>query len=101
MFWRASGQSLRRASQMVCGQDLYGFSSMLRCLMSPERVAQFQYGEATTVVGGIARGITMGGNLSLLASSIGTDTSWPARGGIAPFEDTRPRLARRRVLHHD
>jgi muramoyltetrapeptide carboxypeptidase len=73
--------------QMVCGEDLYAFSSLMRCLMHPERVERFDYREARTIVPGTARGVTMGGNLSLLVSSIGTDTSWPARGAIVLVED--------------
>lgn len=74
-------------SAMVCSDDLYSFSSLMRCLMHPERVQQFEYREAKTIVGGTGRGVTMGGNLSLLVSSIGTDTGWPARGGIVLIED--------------
>lgn len=74
-------------SPMVVGEDLYSFSSLMRCLMNPERAAQFHYREAKTVVGGRACGVTMGGNLSLLVSSIATDTAWPARGGIVLIED--------------
>ena len=39
------------------------------------------------LAGGIARGLTLGGNLTLLSSSVGTDTSLPARGGILLVED--------------
>jgi muramoyltetrapeptide carboxypeptidase len=74
-------------SPMVEGDDLYSFSSLMRCLMHPERVEEFQYRDAKTVVSGAARGVTMGGNLSLLVSSIATDTGWPARGGIVLIED--------------
>ncbi|GIH15297.1 muramoyltetrapeptide carboxypeptidase [Rugosimonospora africana] len=77
-------------SAMVCCGEFaqsYTFSSMLRALMSPERVRELHYGEAVTVVGGTARGTTLGGNLALLASSVGTDTSLPARGGILLLED--------------
>jgi muramoyltetrapeptide carboxypeptidase len=65
----------------------YSFGSMIRALMRPERATQISYPQATTVVGGVARGITKGGCLTLLASSVGTDTSWPARGGILLIED--------------
>jgi muramoyltetrapeptide carboxypeptidase len=66
----------------------YSFGSMLRALMHPERATDICYPMATCVVGGRARGVTLGGNLSLLTSSIGTDTSWPARGGILLVEDS-------------
>lgn len=65
----------------------YSFASMLRALMHPERATQISYPQAATVVGGTARGITMGGNLTLLTSSLGTDTSWPAEGCILLIED--------------
>jgi muramoyltetrapeptide carboxypeptidase len=65
----------------------YSFGSMLRALMHPERATDIRYPMATRVVGGTARGVTLGGNLTLLTSSLGTDTSWPARGGILLVEE--------------
>lgn len=65
----------------------YSFGSMLRALMHPERATEIRYPMASRVVGGRASGVTLGGNLSLLTSSLGTDTSWPARGGILLVED--------------
>jgi muramoyltetrapeptide carboxypeptidase len=66
----------------------YSFGSMLRALMHPERATDIRYPKASCVVGGRARGVTLGGNLSLLTSSLGTDTSRPARGGILLLEDS-------------
>jgi muramoyltetrapeptide carboxypeptidase len=65
----------------------YSFASMLRALMHPERSTDISYPQATTIVGGKASGVTLGGNLTLLTSSIGTGTSWPAEGGILLVED--------------
>jgi muramoyltetrapeptide carboxypeptidase len=65
----------------------YSFESLLRTLMRPEQAMEIHYPGAVTVVGGTARGITLGGNLSLLTSSVGTDTALPARGGILMIED--------------
>lgn len=65
----------------------YSFASMLRTLMQPERATEISYPRATTIVGGTSRGTTLGGNLTLLTSSIGTETSWPADGGILLIED--------------
>jgi muramoyltetrapeptide carboxypeptidase len=65
----------------------YSFGSMLRALMHPERATDIRYPMASRVVGGTARGVTLGGNLTLLASSLGTDTSRPARGGILLIEE--------------
>ena len=74
-------------STMVCFFDTYEFASMLRCLMTPERATDICFASATKVVGGVARGVTCGGNLTVLAASLGTDTSWPARGAIWLVED--------------
>ena len=65
----------------------YSFGSMLRALMHPERATQLCFPHATTVVPGRATGVTCGGNLTVLAASIGTPTSWPAAGGILLVED--------------
>jgi muramoyltetrapeptide carboxypeptidase len=65
----------------------YSFASMLRALMHPERATQISYPMAVRVAGGIARGVTMGGTLTLLAASLGTDTCWPAAGGILLVEE--------------
>jgi muramoyltetrapeptide carboxypeptidase len=65
----------------------YSFGSMLRTLMHPERATEIRYPMATRVTGGTARGVTLGGNLTLLTSSLGTDTSRPARGGILLVEE--------------
>ena len=65
----------------------YSFGSMLRALMHPEQATRIRYPMATRVVGGTASGVTLGGNLTLLTSSLGTDTSWPARGGILLVEE--------------
>jgi muramoyltetrapeptide carboxypeptidase len=65
----------------------YTYGSMLRCLMAPERATRMEFPEAVTVVGGRASGVTVGGNLCLVMESLGTDTSWPAAGGILILED--------------
>ncbi|NJC74064.1 LD-carboxypeptidase [Planosporangium thailandense] len=83
------GWSSLMSAMVSCGEfaESYTFSSMLRCLMWPERVRELRYDEAVTVVGGTAQGVTLGGNLTLLAASVGTDTCLPARGGILLIED--------------
>jgi muramoyltetrapeptide carboxypeptidase len=65
----------------------YSFGSMLRALMHPEQATEIRYPMATRLVGGTASGVTLGGNLTLLTSSLGTATSWPARGGILLVEE--------------
>ncbi len=65
----------------------YSFGSLLRALMRPDQALITQYPGAVTLAGGVARGITLGGNLTLLASSVGTDTSLPARGGVLLVEE--------------
>ncbi len=65
----------------------YSFGSLLRVLLRPEQALITQYPQAVTLSGGIARGVTLGGNLTLLTSSVGTDTSLPARGAILLVEE--------------
>ena len=74
-------------SSMVCFFDTYEFASMLRSLMTPDRAIELLFNCATTVSPGVARGRTCGGNLTVLAAALGTETSWPARGGIWLVED--------------
>ena len=69
------------------GASHYSFGSLLRTLMRPEQATVIEYPQAVTVVPGAARGVTGGGTLSLLVSSLGTCTSRPARGGILLLED--------------
>jgi len=74
-------------SAMVSAVDTYQLASLLRVLMQPERATSLCFAGARTVVPGVAHGITCGGNLTVLTSSLGTDTSWPAHGGIWLVED--------------
>jgi muramoyltetrapeptide carboxypeptidase len=76
------------------GASHYSFGSLLRTLMRPEQATRISYPEAFTPVPGTARGITVGGTLSLLVSSLGTGTSRPARDGILLLEDTGEQPAR-------
>lgn len=74
-------------STMVSYFDAYDFASLLRVLMHPEHATMLCFADASTVVPGVARGVTCGGNLTVLTASLGTDTSWPAQGGIWLVED--------------
>ena len=77
-------------SPMVCSDGAsahYSFGSMLRTLMHPEQAMELTFPAATTIRGGRATGVTRGGNITLLSSSVGTDTSWPADGAILLVED--------------
>ena len=65
----------------------YSFSSMIRTLMYPERATEIRYPQAVTITAGTARGRTLGGNLTVLTASLGTPTSWSARGGICVIEE--------------
>jgi muramoyltetrapeptide carboxypeptidase len=69
------------------GAAHYSFGSLLRTLMRPGQATVIQYPQAVAVVPGAARGVTTGGTLSLLVSSLGTGTSRPARDGIVLLED--------------
>ncbi|MGI9007486.1 MAG: S66 peptidase family protein [Streptosporangiaceae bacterium] len=65
----------------------YSFLSMIRSLMAPERAMTIRYPGGLAMTGGTATGVTMGGCLTLLTSSVGTDTCWPAAGGILLLEE--------------
>jgi muramoyltetrapeptide carboxypeptidase len=69
------------------GAAHYSFGSLLRTLMRPDQATMIEYPRAVTVIPGLARGVTTGGTLSLLVSSLATGTSRPARGGILLLED--------------
>jgi len=56
-------------------------------LFQPEQVQVLRGDDATCVVPGRATGVTVGGTLALLASTIGTAESRPASGGIVVLED--------------
>ena len=82
-----AGKSGRSGAGLRDGAADYSLASLLRTLMRPAEVTEIRYPRAVTVVPGTARGITVGGTLSLLVSSLGTGTSRPARGGILLLED--------------
>jgi muramoyltetrapeptide carboxypeptidase len=66
----------------------YSFASLIRTLFHPECATGIGYPQAVTVVPGQATGVTTGGTLALLATSIGTSTSPDsARGGVLLLED--------------
>jgi muramoyltetrapeptide carboxypeptidase len=73
----------------VCAldEDAYSMNSLLRVLMRPASATSMAFPRARTIVPGLAGGITMGGTLTLLTSSLGTPSSWPARGGIVLIEE--------------
>jgi muramoyltetrapeptide carboxypeptidase len=56
-------------------------------LFEPEQVLVIGDPAARPVLGGRAQGVTVGGTLTLLASTVGTADSRPAEGGIALLED--------------
>jgi muramoyltetrapeptide carboxypeptidase len=62
--------------------------ALRRLLMEPDGVHDLLDGQApSTWVGGVADGVLVGGNLTVLSADVGTPTSRPARGGIAVLED--------------
>jgi muramoyltetrapeptide carboxypeptidase len=65
----------------------YSFGSLLRTVMAPERAGELRFPAASTETGGRARGVTVGGNLTVLTAGLGTPTSRPARDGILLLED--------------
>lgn len=81
--------------------DATSAEHLRRTLFEPE-ATQVLRGETTSrVVGGRARGVTVGGTLSLLAGSIGTRESRAAVGGIVVLEDVTEEAYRLdRLLTH-
>lgn len=66
-----------------------------RTLFEPEATQVITGPDAHTLVGGTARGITTGGCLSLLTTSVGTGTTMPsAAGGIVLLEDVEEKAYR-------
>ena len=74
-------------STMVVGGSPFSFMSLLAMVTDPRSAMTLDFPDARTEVPGTASGVTMGGNLTLLASSVGTDTSWSAAGGVLLLED--------------
>lgn len=75
---------------MVSEQEFaesYSFSSLVRLINAEDPQLTMSFAAASTVTPGRARGVTCGGNLSLLAGSIGTDTAWVPADGIWLLED--------------
>jgi muramoyltetrapeptide carboxypeptidase len=68
-------------------RESYSFASLWRCLASPERYDCLEFRDAQTLVGGVAEGLTAGGNLSLLTGSVGTTSAWTPPGAIILLED--------------
>ncbi|MFI0899211.1 LD-carboxypeptidase [Streptomyces sp. NPDC020983] len=69
--------------------DAEGREHLRRTLFTPEEVQVLHAPSARALVPGRARGVTMGGCLSLLASDLRTPTGRPsAAGGILFLEDT-------------
>lgn len=66
--------------------DDVSWESLLTALMAPDAF-RLRFPSARALVGGRASGVTVGGNLAMLTSSLGTPTSRPARGGLLLLED--------------
>ena len=66
----------------------YSVTSLLRTLLRPEQATELSFPDAVTHTPGVAAGVTTGGTLALIASSLGTPTSaGTAAGGILLLED--------------
>ncbi|MFD6416155.1 LD-carboxypeptidase [Streptomyces sp. NPDC060194] len=63
------------------------FDALAALLTDPASVKELRFPASRALAGGVAEGVTLGGTLSLLASSAGTATSLPAAGGILLIED--------------
>jgi muramoyltetrapeptide carboxypeptidase len=73
------------------GADAYDFKQLMRLLYTPADVAGLTFPGHRTLVPGTAEGITLGGTATLLATNLGTDTSYPAQDAILFLEDVDER----------
>lgn len=69
------------------GPQEYDFRELMKLLFTPSAVRQLTFPSSRALVPGVAEGLTLGGTASLLAASLGTDTSQPLRDGILFLED--------------
>ncbi len=69
------------------GPQEYDFQQLVKLLLTPESVTRLTFPGSRALVPGTAEGVTLGGTATLLTASLGTDTSYPARGGILFLED--------------
>lgn len=67
------------------GRGDYAFDTLMAMLSGA--ISELTFPDARTIAPGVAEGVTLGGTASLLAASLGTDTSLPARGAILFLED--------------
>jgi muramoyltetrapeptide carboxypeptidase len=68
-------------------RESYSFASLWSCLTAPDRYGPLAFPGGRTLVGGSVDGVTAGGNVSLVAGSLGTDTTWKPPGAIVLLED--------------
>lgn len=101
---RLGWASLHSTIVAASGGDLdvdFSFGSLLDTLLTPEKAQDCAYPDAVTVVPGLADGVTLGGNVSVLEASLGTPTSHPAQGGILLVEEVdEPPYRLDRMLTH-
>ena len=76
------------------GQGHYSFDLLMTLLTDPASVRELTFPDARTIAPGVAEGITLGGTATLLAASLGTDSSLPAKGAILFLEDVDEELFR-------
>lgn len=69
------------------GPQEYDFTELMKLLYTPAEVKELTFPGARTLVPGVAEGLTLGGTATLIAASLGTDTSYPARDAILFLED--------------
>lgn len=74
------------------GQGSYAFTELMTMVTAPP--TELVFPDARTIVPGVAEGVTLGGCATLLAASLGTETSLPASGAILFLEDVDELLFR-------
>lgn len=69
------------------GPGEYDFKELMKLLYTPSAVGRLAFPGSRALVSGVAEGLTLGGTATLVAASLGTDTSYPVRDGILFLED--------------
>lgn len=77
------------AAAVLAGEepDAASAEHLRATLFEPQSVRRLTAPEGVCHVPGVARGVTVGGTLAMLANTVGTAESRPAAGGIAVLED--------------
>jgi muramoyltetrapeptide carboxypeptidase len=74
-------------SSVMFRSGVPSFEGLARLLLTPEKCTELVFQDTRVLVPGVAEGVTVGGTASLIATSLATPFSVPARDGILFLED--------------